>query len=103
MTLFFWHESSCWVEIRLHGKNQLPKYPGSGQQVCGGGGAGGDGPITLSLQLEMSWVGIIKIPFLVTAECAALYIIISRLPIPPSLSRWVNDTIIKLQPFLGGS
>ena len=53
MTLFL-HKSSSWVEIRLHAKNQLPGYPGSGLKVSGGWR--GDRPITLSLQLEMCWV-----------------------------------------------
>ena len=30
MTLFFLHESSSWVEIRLHTENKLPGYPESG-------------------------------------------------------------------------
>ena len=26
---FFWHNSSSWVEVRLHAENQLPRYTGS--------------------------------------------------------------------------
>ena len=34
-TLFFLHESSSWVKIRLHAENQLPGYRGSGLKVGG--------------------------------------------------------------------
>ena len=29
LALFFWHNSSSWVEVRLHAENQLPRYTGS--------------------------------------------------------------------------
>ena len=32
------HILSSWVEIKLHTELELPMMPGSGQQVCGGGG-----------------------------------------------------------------
>ena len=52
--LIFLHESSSWVEIRLHAENQLHVYPGNGLKVYVW--VGGGGPITLSLQLELCWV-----------------------------------------------
>ena len=42
------------VEIRLHTENQVPwKWSKS---LCGVGGGVGYGPITFSIQLELSWV-----------------------------------------------
>ena len=41
MTFFSLHESSNWVEISLHTKNQFPGHPGSGW-------GGGDRPIKVS-------------------------------------------------------
>ena len=36
MILFlFLHESSCWVELRLHTENQLPRSPGDGLILVG--------------------------------------------------------------------
>ena len=35
---FFLHESSSWVKIGLHAKNQLPGWSGSGVKDCRGGG-----------------------------------------------------------------
>ena len=54
----FLPESSSWVNIMLHAKNQLPRWSGSGLKVCGGGVGGLVVyiPITLSLQLELCWV-----------------------------------------------
>ena len=37
------HNSSSWVKIRLHTKNQLSGLPGSALKVCVGGGVGGGG------------------------------------------------------------
>ena len=34
--IFFLHESTRGVEIRLHTENQHPRCPGSGLKVCGG-------------------------------------------------------------------
>ena len=52
-----WPNSSHWVKIRLHAENQLPRWSGSGLNVCGGWRGGvGHGLITLSLQLEWNWV-----------------------------------------------
>ena len=48
------YESFSWVEIRLNSENQLHGYPGNGLKVSVW--VGGDGPITLSLQLELCWV-----------------------------------------------
>ena len=36
--IFFLHESSSWVKIGLHAKNQLPGWSGSGVKDCRGGG-----------------------------------------------------------------
>ena len=52
---FFLHKSSSRVDLRLHSKNQLPRYYGSCLKVSGWGGVG-DRPITLSFQLELCWV-----------------------------------------------
>ena len=51
------HESSSWVEIRLHAENQLPGYPGSGLKVTVvWWWWGGDRPITLLLKIELCLV-----------------------------------------------
>ena len=34
--IFFLHESTRGVVLRLHSKNQRPRCPGSGLKVCGG-------------------------------------------------------------------
>jgi hypothetical protein len=62
------HDSSCWVKIRLHTENQLRVLPGSALRSFGwGGGVGGgvvgwDGPshyvvtpTQVEVELRLSW------------------------------------------------
>jgi hypothetical protein len=57
------HNSSSWVQIRLHTENQLPGLPGSALKVCvGGGGVGWGGvgwvPLNYVVTPTSFWVGV---------------------------------------------